>query len=364
MRFTQFFQLSELVLVVAALVVVWGTSNTKVSLSLLTGALGLNIADRTRISRRLETKAIIESERLRTEIEGLSQTVPTLAEKTEVEDEIEQLQTQIKALPPPPKPVDLAAVESEIASLNTRFSPLVELDPARIQNDFSSLREEQEQLNQRLEELPATEELLVGLEQTTDSLTIWAEQIVEHIQTIRPYRSRLIKGRKESRKELIKALRQTEHHLILVNPWLTTEAIDEKVMEMLEEALKKPNVQIDIGWGFWKDVGKGDPYPITRKYFRKLAKPKDPEEEDWKYAALDLLEDLEREHSERFRLKLMGTHEKLMVWDDRFAVVGSHNFLTSSTKQKKVREIGIKTDDPNIIKKLVEEFENATNWEI
>lgn len=337
MRFIRNWQFWEFALIGLSLASLLSTSNTKVSITLMAGALGLNLADRTRISRRLEKRAVSESEQLRERIEGLSQKVPTLAGKTELQDQIERLETQIEALPTPPKPVpvDLTAVESEISSLNNRLSPLVELDPEKIQNDFSSLREEQEQLTQRLEELPATEELLVGLEQTTDSLTIWAEQIVEHIQTIRPYRSRLIKGRKESRQELIKALKHTEHYLILVNPWLTTEAIDEEVMEMLGKALKKPNVQIDIGWGFWKDVGKGDPYPITRKHFRELAKPKDPEKEDWKYAALDLLEDLEREHSKKFRLKLMGTHEKLIVWDDRFAVVGSHNFLTSGTKQKK-----------------------------
>lgn len=76
----------EFLLIGASLVFLVEASNRKVPLYLMAGALGLNFVERTQISRRLEERAINESERLRTKIEGLTQTVPTLAGKTEVEE--------------------------------------------------------------------------------------------------------------------------------------------------------------------------------------------------------------------------------------------------------------------------------------
>lgn len=58
----------------------------------------------------------------------------------------------------------------------------------------------------------------------------------------------------------------------------------------------------------------------------------------------------------------MGTHEKYMVCDEQFAVIGSHNFLVS-TASKSELELGIKTNDPNIIRQIVQKFEKAQDLE-
>jgi phosphatidylserine/phosphatidylglycerophosphate/cardiolipin synthase-like enzyme len=57
-------------------------------------------------------------------------------------------------------------------------------------------------------------------------------------------------------------------------------------------------------------------------------------------------------------LKLLGTHEKFLVCDRTFAMIGSHNFLTSNCHSTE-REIGLKTNDKNIIENLIRRFETA-----
>ncbi|MBD0314746.1 MAG: hypothetical protein ICV86_18455, partial [Microcoleus sp. T3-bin5] len=63
-------------------------------------------------------------------------------------------------------------------------------------------------------------------------------------------------------------------------------------------------------------------------------------------------------YSDRFKLKLLGTHEKFLVSDNRFAMLGSHNFLTSGVS-KREREIGLRTNDSRIIEGLIERFDSA-----
>jgi phosphatidylserine/phosphatidylglycerophosphate/cardiolipin synthase-like enzyme len=58
------------------------------------------------------------------------------------------------------------------------------------------------------------------------------------------------------------------------------------------------------------------------------------------------------------KLKILGTHEKFLVCDRQFAMLGSHNYLTSDTKSSE-REIGLKTDSPELIDKLIEIFDRA-----
>lgn len=370
MRFITTLRLLEFALIGISLAFLIKASNTKVALYLMAGALGLNLADRAQISRRLEKKAISESERLSTQVEGLIQTVPTLAGKTNVEGQIAHLQAQIETLPVPSEPVDLTAVEDEIASLNTRLSPLVELDPAQIQNDFSSLREEQKQLTQRLEELPTTEGLLVSLEQTTASVTNWAEQLVEHIQTIRPYNYELIDTDK-SHSLLFKAIRESQENLILVSPWLSERVIDEGFIGLLRDALKRPELKIQIGWGYWQDTNKlnqAEVVTLNIDAFLYLVEEnhnserKDPTQKLWKYSAVRKLYSLgaEPELKDHLCLKLIGTHQKYLVCDHRFALITSHNFL-SAKPGKDDLEMGIRTDDPIVINELIKEFEQSRN---
>jgi phosphatidylserine/phosphatidylglycerophosphate/cardiolipin synthase-like enzyme len=57
-------------------------------------------------------------------------------------------------------------------------------------------------------------------------------------------------------------------------------------------------------------------------------------------------------------LKVLGTHEKFLVCDRRFAMIGSHNFMSSGASSSE-REVGIKTDSPETIDKLIELFDRV-----
>ncbi len=57
------------------------------------------------------------------------------------------------------------------------------------------------------------------------------------------------------------------------------------------------------------------------------------------------------------KLKLIGTHEKYLVCDRSFAMLGSHNFLTSGVGEE--REIGMRTTDLKLIEKLIDRYEQA-----
>lgn len=63
------------------------------------------------------------------------------------------------------------------------------------------------------------------------------------------------------------------------------------------------------------------------------------------YRSLPKLQALESQYPQLFQLKLLGTHEKFLVCDDSFAMLGSHNLLTSNTSSTE-REIGLLTDAP------------------
>ncbi|MBR8833365.1 MAG: hypothetical protein DSM106950_04800 [Stigonema ocellatum SAG 48.90 = DSM 106950] len=61
-------------------------------------------------------------------------------------------------------------------------------------------------------------------------------------------------------------------------------------------------------------------------------------------------------------MKLLGTHEKFLVCDRSWAMLGSHNFLTSGDSGSE-REVGLRTNDPRIIEELISRFERAKNLE-
>ena len=81
-----------------------------------------------------------------------------------------------------------------------------------------------------------------------------------------------------------------------------------------------------------------------------------PGKQRWLYNAVPALEKLQAEYPNLLTLKVLGTHEKFLVCDRKFAMLGSHNYLTSNTSSNE-RELGIKTDSPELIDKLIELFD-------
>jgi tetratricopeptide (TPR) repeat protein len=193
--------------------------------------------------------------------------------------------------------------------------------------------------------------------QVNEAIEMRVAEINQLLKTIQPYQYELVINRDGSRSQLIKAAKEADYQLLIVCPWLHwgVRWNNNELIDYFRAFLaKNQNGCIDIGWGHYQDIesvkNKSGSIRGRLKAHYKL------------YSALDNLEKLEMDYQSRFRLKLIGTHEKFLVCDDKFAMLGSHNFLSSGDKSAE-REVGIYTTDPRIIQQLKNQFEKAKNLE-
>ena len=177
------------------------------------------------------------------------------------------------------------------------------------------------------------------------------------LKEIQPkYEYKLVCDRDQSRALLLKAAKEAKERLILVCPWLHwgIRWNDGELLDYFHTLLNKPNCSIDIGWGHYFDLENkqvrysSTPLRQSLKTHGKL------------YTALPQLEKLEKDYPGQFKLKLLGTHEKFLVCDRSWAMIGSHNFLSSGDKSQE-REVGLWTNDPYVIDSLIKRFEEAKN---
>lgn len=188
------------------------------------------------------------------------------------------------------------------------------------------------------------DDLTVSLNQLKETFRNSLNEILENIGTAHESEYELVLDRRGSREILSDALDKTQESLIVVCPWLTIWGVTESELEKFKKLLEK-GVSISIGWGRTGDLKRP-------KNLNSL----------W-YNALPQLFELERIYPLKFHLKAIGTHEKFLVCDDKFAVLGSHNILTSS-KEIGDREIGIFTNSPQIIEDLISRFQEARAIEV
>lgn len=174
----------------------------------------------------------------------------------------------------------------------------------------------------------------------------------EIIKLILPqkYFYKLIHGRDGSREVFIDALKQAEKSLFLICPWITKYAIDSEVEQLIESALQR-GVCINVGWGHLKDVENRRSQLSKEKLLRSS-------NSKWMYNAVHMLYDLKNKYPDLLNIKVLGTHEKFLVCDQKFAMLGSHNFMTSGISSSE-REIGIKTNNVEVIYDLVELFDKV-----
>ncbi|MEG4841602.1 phospholipase D-like domain-containing protein [Microcoleus sp. B9-D4] len=197
----------------------------------------------------------------------------------------------------------------------------------KLSESHGSLLEQNQRIEQKLEDLKSL------LENRPDIITSQVDEPSD-----KQYEDRLVFNRGQSRKVLSDALENVQERLILVCPWLTSWATA-VVIEKCEELIKR-RVRIDIGWGKLEDLAR------------------DQIDTFW-YGALPKLRQLQNEHPEFLYLKELGTHEKFLVCDNNFAMLGSHNFLTSKESSPEF-EVGILIEDTNTIQKLINRFDEST----
>lgn len=200
-------------------------------------------------------------------------------------------------------------------------------------------------------------------EQITGQVDTAVEQrlagINQLLKDIQPqYEYKLVHNRDESRAFLLKAVRESQERLILVCPWLHW-GIRWNYGELIgyfHALLQEQKGCINIGWGHRTDMEnenfRNSSAPIRHR-FKTCSRF---------YSALEDLEKLERHYPNHFKLKLLGTHEKFLVCDRSWAMLGSHNFLSSGDNSNE-RELGLQTNDPRIIANLILRFDSAKDLE-
>ncbi|MBD2390960.1 phospholipase D-like domain-containing protein [Aphanizomenon flos-aquae NRERC-008] len=213
----------------------------------------------------------------------------------------------------------------------------------KLNNSYSQLLAEKQSLDERFgkieEYLSRLNESLTGIAKI-DDLKQLSSQIsagnINHENSKSSYEYKLLFNRVASRAVLEQALNTAEKRLIMACPWLTTWATDIAKFEFI---LSK-GVRIDIGWGSLEDLAQEQTDNII-----------------W-YGALPQLQQLQEQYPDLLHMKELGTHEKFLVCDESFAMLGSHNFLTSGSSSPEF-EVGIFTKDPNIIDQLIEHFDTS-----
>jgi len=345
---------------------------------------------------------------------------PELKELGDLKEAISSLHDRIINLPFPPSPFDPSNVVSQIVKLTERLDnlPLATLQQeiVEVQELVESLDVSATQLHDRTRNLDQMQQNLNTVQEATCSLnqrTTFLEQRVDtfelsiqqhldnlqqltigHIKTgdferlkeklsqeltgqieatveqrvvginnllkeIQPkYEYKLVCDRDQSRSFLLKAVKEAKERLILVCPWLHwgIRWNDGELLNLFYKLLGKPNSSIEIGWGHYLDMENKQVRSSSTSLRQSL------KTHGKMYTALPQLEKLEKDYPQQFKLKLLGTHEKFLVCDRAWAMLGSHNFLSSGDKSQE-REVGLWTNDPYIIDKLIKRFDEAKNLE-
>ncbi len=229
----------------------------------------------------------------------------------------------------------MAEMKRQLDGLNEQFNNLPEL------SQRTSLQDALSQLNQQFEQRLALPLAPVEVTKSPPEEPSYKDEIQRQLMQVQSYESQLVFDRSGSRAVLIEALLKAQNRLIIACPWLSRNSIDADLMQKFRDCLNR-NCRIDIGWGYLSGrdkTGKG----LGNKALQDLRK-------------------LEQDYPKQFKLKLMGTHEKFLVCDSSFSMLGSHNMLSSNARGV-TREVGIRTTDPQIIQGLINRFDGTFDAE-
>jgi phosphatidylserine/phosphatidylglycerophosphate/cardiolipin synthase-like enzyme len=111
---------------------------------------------------------------------------------------------------------------------------------------------------------------------------------------------------KEIRNKFLETFLVAEEDINIISPWMNTSVVDNKLIEMMENALKR-NIKIKIVYG----IGEND--DERNKRSEKVA---------------SVLIDKFKIYGDLFKIQKSNIHYKLLLCDEKFAIAGSYNFLS------------------------------------
>lgn len=315
---------------------------------------------------------------------GLVTQIKALQEKQKFQSQVEEalyremreINQQLQALMTTSQrdPATLAQPSAPSATLGYQSSALDETadeitESMQPQREFQSriedtLQRELKALDRQLQLLPSEPEFRVQIqERLQQELQEINEQLRKfpvdpHYELVFDFKSKLSQNesflaRKEahdgSRATLTEALRSTQHRLILIWPWSSQCALDDRLMEEFEEFLNLGR-QLDLGWCHQADRDERFLASINQRWAIQ------PRQQSLQKTLQKLLQ-LKRSFPDLFQFKILGTRENFLVSDESFAVLGTDEALIANTVFPEL-ELKLRTTDPEVIRQLLQRFDN------
>lgn len=147
----------------------------------------------------------------------------------------------------------------------------------------------------------------------------------------------------DHRPALEQAIKEATRNLIIISPWIRTAAVDQEMLDWFRHGMERnKDLRITIGYGI-EDEEQRD---------RNGFKPRKTREQE---EAISRLHQVSRQFKGRLKLvKIGNTHEKIVVVDERYAIVTSFNFLSFNPRPGKAirRETGYRLSGAAEVKEL------------
>jgi hypothetical protein len=199
---------------------------------------------------------------------------------------------------------------------------------------------EETEVSARLAELESNGTVIIPLEERRE-ITVTQQGEAVHAaaeeaqRTVEP----ALLETHQHRDALRDAILDARKELVIISPWLRTDAVDEELIGWLRMAFERhKELRIVIGYGIERNAGK-----------QQDRATRDQEE------ALKRLHKLAERWRGRLRIIEIGnTHEKVVICDDRYVIITSFNFLSFKPRPGKGirREMGSRITDRDTVTKV------------
>ena len=180
---------------------------------------------------------------------------------------------------------------------------------------------EEPTISEKLHELEAGGSVIIPLEEKRElTLSAAGQTVHAAVEVVQQHVPPTLLQTLDHRQALQEAITTAQKELIIISPWLRTDAVDQELMGWLYDALdKSKGLRITIGYGIDGDAKKQRDWTVKNQK-----------------EALARLHNLSSRSRNRLRIVEIGnTHEKIVICDDRFAIITSFNWLSFNPRPGK-----------------------------
>lgn len=179
----------------------------------------------------------------------------------------------------------------------------------RLVSQIEVIKTEVEKLDLKVKESESLEEQSLA-EQEADNLRAQISDLQNQIKRLNNAVPTVeVLSMIEHRPKLLQALREAKEQAIIVSPWLTLDAVNRELLDLIRDAVRR-NVKVWIGYGFGES-----------KYIEKKALEKLKEIQDSRFGR-------------NLIIKNFGcSHAKVLICDEEFMVTTSFNWLSFAGRE-------------------------------